>query len=202
MSGTLVLVLFSHGVLWGAPPTAASPAPTNKPLRLELLGMARDDQGMTGVIGSGGPSDPNDASRRLLESAVIQRLHARIQQIVAEYGWPGKALVGEDGAHAAWLIVQHSDEDLFFQKRCLELMRLAFKADEVTAHDLAYLTDRVLTGEGLPQMYGTQGVGVLSLDDEARVNLNRLALGLEPWRVFIEKRRNSYQPWLPEIKPD
>jgi hypothetical protein len=51
-------------------------------------------------------------------------------------------------------------------------------------------------------MYGTQSIGVLSPEDEARVDLNRLALGLEPWRVFIEKRSRNHGPWLPEIKPD
>lgn len=164
--------------------------------------MARDDQQMVGVLDTGGPSDPNAASRRYFEGALTRRMHARIQEIVAEFGWPGKTLVGEDGAHAVWLIVQHSDENLPFQRQCLELMRLAFKAGEVTAHDLSYLTDRVLSHEGLPQMYGTQLVGVLSPEDEARVDLNRLALGLEPWRAFIEKRRNNPGPWLPEIKPD
>jgi hypothetical protein len=49
-------------------------------------------------------------------------------------------------------------------------------------------------------MYGTQLVGVLSPEDEARVDLNRLAIGLEPWRVFIETRRKNYGPWLPEVK--
>lgn len=182
-----------HGVVWGAPPT-------NQPLRLELLGMARDDQQSVGVLDPGGPSDPAAAMRRQFESATIQRLHARIQKIVAEFGWPGNTLVGEDGARAAWLIVQHSDENLPFQRQCLELMRQAFKAGEVRARELSFLTDRVYSHEGLPQMYGTQLVGVLSPEDEARVDLNRLAIGLEPWRVFIENRRKNYGPWLPEVK--
>jgi Family of unknown function (DUF6624) len=192
-SGSIALALLFNGVLWGAP--TAPPGPTNKPLRLELLGMARDDQQMEGVL-------TNDASRQLFEGALNTRMHARIQEIVARFGWPGKTLVGEDGAHAAWLIVQHSDENLPFQRQCLELMRLAFKAGEVTPYELSFLTDRVLSNEGLPQMYGTQLVGVLSPADEARVDLNRLALGLEPWRAFIEKRSRNHGPWLPEIKPD
>ncbi|MGB8402049.1 DUF6624 domain-containing protein, partial [Bradyrhizobium sp.] len=32
----------------------------------------------------------------------------RLRAIVAEHGWPGTAMVGEDGAQAAWLVLQHS----------------------------------------------------------------------------------------------
>ena len=110
--------------------------------------------------------------------------------------------MGPDGAHAAWLLVQHADEDLSFQKRCLELMQQAFASADVSAQELSFLTDRVLTHEGKPQMYGTQGEGMRSPEDEARVDANRLAIGLEPWRVFIKKRQAPHRGWLPEIKPD
>jgi hypothetical protein len=29
---------------------------------------------------------------------------ARLREIVARHGWPGRALAGEQGAHAAWLL--------------------------------------------------------------------------------------------------
>jgi hypothetical protein len=35
----------------------------------------------------------------------------RLDEIVDAHGWPGKSLVGEDGAHAAWLIAQHAVHD-------------------------------------------------------------------------------------------
>ncbi len=34
----------------------------------------------------------------------------RLRQILAVHGWPGKSLVGEKGAHDAWLIAQHVDQ--------------------------------------------------------------------------------------------
>ena len=172
-------------LLLGAPAPAAAPqaapdeegAPVSRPaidaaLRKELLEMGREDQ--LGLSGH---------ERRL----------ARMKEIVAQRGWPGKSLVGEDGAHAAWIVVQHFDMDLDFQRFCLEQMRLGFERGEVTAIELSFLTDRVLVHEGRPQRYGTQGaIGSPSPEEEARIDANRLAIGLEPWRVFIEKRRTYY----------
>ena len=36
--------------------------------------------------------------------------------VVDHHGWPGASLVGEDGAQAAWLLVQHADQDPGFQR--------------------------------------------------------------------------------------
>jgi hypothetical protein len=164
-------------------------APKDERLRAELLALARDDQEDIRAVEESRPSDPGDAILLQRSRQIHERNDARIKQIVAELGWPGRTLVGADGAHAAWLLVQHADTDRLFQKRCLELMREAFETGEVAAQDLAYLTDRVRVAEGQPQMYGTQGLGLLTPEDEARVDANRLALGLEPLRVFREKRR-------------
>ena len=35
----------------------------------------------------------------------------RLREIVSADGWPGRSLVGTDGAHAAWLLAQHADPD-------------------------------------------------------------------------------------------
>lgn len=50
---------------------------------------------------------------------------ARMKEIIAQYGWPGYSLVGEDGEHTVWLLVQHIDRDLPFPKQCLELLTAA-----------------------------------------------------------------------------
>jgi hypothetical protein len=58
---------------------------------------------------------------------------ARLKEVVAKHGWPGKSLVGEDGAFAAWLLVQHADADAAFQKQRLELMKPLLEKGEVPA---------------------------------------------------------------------
>jgi hypothetical protein len=69
---------------------------------------------------------------------------AWLRTAIDEYGWPGRTLVGAEGAHAAWLIAQHADRSPAFQRRCLKLLENAVAAGEAEAADLAYLTDRVL----------------------------------------------------------
>ena len=41
-------------------------------------------------------------------------------------------------------------------------------------------------------MYGTQGAGVGSAADEARIDANRAAIGLPPWREAVKKRQQDY----------
>ena len=170
----VLLLACAWPLLAVAPST--EPPPKDPALRKTLLAMGRDDQARPEIPGT------------------YERNGKLIREIVAEHGWPGKTLVGPDAAHAAWVVVQHQDMDVAFQRRCLELMRLAFETGEVTADDLAYLTDRVHSNEGKPQMNGTQGVGVLNPEDEARIDRNRFALGLPPWREFIGWKRDHPGP--------
>lgn len=163
----------------------------DEPLRATLLQMAKDDQESVRIAVADTTRQLN-ADESVMSHILIQRNRELIRQIIQEHGWPGRSLVGDDGARAAWLIVQHQDHDIDFQRRCLTLMQRAFEAGDVGARELAYLTDRVLSNEGKPQMYGTQGVGVLSPEDEARVDANRFAIGLPPWREAVKKRQQDY----------
>jgi hypothetical protein len=35
---------------------------------------------------------------------------ARLREIIGRHGWPGHRLVGQAGAHAAWLLAQHAPQ--------------------------------------------------------------------------------------------
>jgi len=149
----------------------------NKNLRKKILRMAYDDQKMR----FSGKWDPN----------VDKKNTQKMKQIVREYGWPGKSLVGEDGAHFAWLLVQHADHDLKFQKKCLALMKKAAQRGEVSSKDIAYLTDRVRINEGKTQLYGTQlhvsGSKVIPLPISYRKTLarRRKRVGLNPLTAYL-----------------
>ena len=52
---------------------------------------------------------------------------ARVRQIIRQYGWPGFDLAGTGGEATAWEIVQHADDDIAFQRRCLPLIQAAVK---------------------------------------------------------------------------
>ena len=118
---------------------------------------------------------------------------AWMKDLVAEHGWPGNSRVGEKGAGDAWLLVQHADQDLEFQERCLELLRQAVPAGEANPQHLAYLEDRVAMHRGRPQRYGTQfrprdggGFEPYTLEDPARVDEWRASVGLEPLAEYAK----------------
>jgi hypothetical protein len=160
---------------------SATPAPGaevgDPALRAELLAMLERDQ--AGRTGGADPEGDPARTRRLAE-------------ILDEHGWPGRDLVGEDGSEAAWAIAQHSDLDPAFQRRALELLRQAVAAGRASAGDLAYLTDRVATGAGEPQTYGTQVActpdgprPATPLVDAAAVERLRAEAGLQSYADYL-----------------
>ncbi|MGD9637416.1 MAG: DUF6624 domain-containing protein [Pirellulales bacterium] len=191
-------------------PSTAAPV-RGAALRRELLEMTKADQQVRTEmmqelasaghpIGAGGDaSDPeyvammNRAAAKL--GAVDGKNRARLQEIVKQHGWPGISLVGKDGAHAAWLLVQHADGDREFQKSCLEQME-ALPDGEVQKQAIAYLTDRVLVGEKKPQRFGTQmgdNFQPAPLEDPENVDRRRAEVGLPPLAEYIQASKKAYQ---------
>src|SRR5947207_306251 len=126
-------------------------APGQVPALLDELLRRRDaDQSARSAVPQGG----RDAFQRAL--AVDEDNAAWLDKVLDTVGWPGRSLVGEEGAHAAWLLAQHADRRPGLQRRCLQLLEAAVAAGEAAAADLAYLTDRVLLASGEAQIYGTQ----------------------------------------------
>jgi len=156
-----------------------SPEPTNcgddvaePALRDELLEMMEADQAER----SGATTEvDNDQART-----------DRLREIVDEHGWPTCDVVGEDANSAAWVIAQHSDQDVEFQQQALELMREAVADGVADATELAYLEDRVAVNTGRPQRYGTQVECVgghaeaQDLADPETVDERRAEVGMEP----------------------
>jgi hypothetical protein len=126
-----------------------------------------------------------------------------LEGLVNEVGWPGRSLVGEDGAHAAWLLAQHADASPAFQRRCLDLMTEAVERGEATPRERAYLTDRVLLAEGQPQEYGTQMTGTetgwvpKNLRDPDNVDSRRAAVSLGPLSEHLDRVNRDHEPPKP-----
>jgi hypothetical protein len=164
-------------------------------LRKELRGMVDVDQELRGRWFRQGGGDQELAA---LVGETDERHTARLQEIVDAHGWPGRSLVGEEGADAAWVLVQHADHDPGFQGRCLALMQALMQdagsgeVGEVSAMLVAYLTDRVCVNSGQPQVFGTQlftdasGVfGPRPIEDPAGVDERRAAVGLGPLAEYV-----------------
>lgn len=202
----LVLFLLGNGKTPGADKPGAKPA--NESLRKELLRLMEEDQAARKKFiewlsrqGKGDMKKDLAGDQPVARSSreIDRKNIARMKEIVDKYGWPGKSLVGADGANAAWLLVQHADQDRTFQKKCLELVKAAFKQGEATGQQLAYLTDRVLVGEGKKQIYGSQfqqkdGKLLPSpIEDEANVDKRRKEVGLNPLAEYAKQLAETYK---------
>ncbi|MBI5306606.1 hypothetical protein HZB04_03420 [Candidatus Wolfebacteria bacterium] len=82
----------------------------------------------------------------------------KIKKIVKKFGWPTINLAGKKASRNAWLLVQHADHDVKFQKKCLKLMENIYKINPnlINKTNIAYLKDRVLINKGSKQLFGTQ----------------------------------------------
>jgi hypothetical protein len=88
--------------------------------------------------------------------AVHEKNADRLREILSSQGWPNEAIVGSDGAYAAWLIVQHAIGDPSLQRQVLPLLQKEASEDRVPAWLAAYLADRIAMYEQRPQQYATQ----------------------------------------------
>ena len=111
-------------------------------------------------------------------------------------GWPGRHVLGEDGARAAFLILQHAIVHPALQRRGLALMLDAIPRGEANALDAAYLSDRIAVFEGREQAFGTQfdwdASGQLSpapVRDAATLDERRASAGLPPIADSIAEMR-------------
>jgi hypothetical protein len=82
-------------------------------LRRELLVRSDEDQRIRNLVSS----KPGGYMVRLPDelAAEWQRIDEEntrwLAEVLSARGWPGQALVGEDGAGAEWLLAQHADHD-------------------------------------------------------------------------------------------
>jgi hypothetical protein len=193
-------------------------------MRLELLEELRRRRDADLAARSALKSAAPDKSRDALAHAqkVDDENAAWLREVIAERLWPGRALVGEEGSHAAWLLAQHADRHRELQRQCLKLLERAVAEGDASSVDLAYLTDRVLLASGHTQIYGTQ-IGVRDgrlvacrLHDPETVDERRASVGLENLEVYLQHILDLYGPpspahivcpgcsaeievWLPEL---
>jgi hypothetical protein len=100
--------------------------------------------------------DEGEPPRQLVEVwNLLDHQDLRLAAIIDSAGWPGRSLVGEDGADAAWAIAQHADRHQDVRRSWVPLIAEAVKSAEADPRHLSRLTDRVSMVDGRPQQYGT-----------------------------------------------
>ena len=158
-------------------------------LRAELVALIAEDDAVRARLAAKGSLFEGYHPEM---EAVHRRNAQALRDIIARVGWPGRSLAGDDGAAAAWRIVQHAIGEPEFMRGCLPLIRAAAAAGEADPSQAAFLEDRIRVFEGRLQCYGTQ----FDWDDEGRAMV--LACGLES-PDSVEERRCAVG--LPPLQP-
>ena len=163
----------------------------NEALREELVVMRTEDrQVRQELVESGGLGGSYVPRMEAVHSKNAQRLN----EMVNEYDWLDEQLVGEDGAEAAWFIVQHAMGFPDLQRKCLSLIKRSADDGNTSRWHAAYLEDRIAMLEGRPQRYGTQRlddpqdgrIRPWKLEDSNRTDEWRAEVSLPPLRAIPE----------------
>ena len=195
-------------------PLAQSPQRPNAALQSELEQMGAADQDVRGWMIANTPygdavlaQPPSDADAKILiarMTEVDRRNMARLAEIIDQFGWPGRSLVGDKASEASFLILQHSTVDN--QRRYFPLLKAAADRGDARRDQAAMMEDRMLLAEGKKQIYGTQlrsgpdtqGRWVLQpIDDEANVDARRATVGLPPLAEYLKAFGLEYAPPKP-----
>lgn len=123
-----------------------------------------------------------------------------LENIINSIGFPAYSKVGRVAAHSFWLLVQHQDNNISFQEKVLEMMYDAYRKNDASGKDFAYLKDRVQINKNEKQIYGTQLILNKSqssyepnnLIDPGKVNERRSSVGLGPIEHYIDTMNSRY----------
>jgi len=189
--GAILPCLPAHAACEGYPQELAVRASADRAIRTRL-DFSRIDE---------------PAQQKLMQQmGIVDRANtARLKVLFERCGFPDKDRHGEQAQGDAWLLVQHADHDLPFQKHALALIeRMAAQRKEPLGRRYAYLYDRIAVAEKRPQPYGTQMMAPVEqpcnfefnpMEDRAVVEARRAALGLPPLDIYKEiVLENSHCP--------
>ncbi|MGI4752028.1 MAG: DUF6624 domain-containing protein [Janthinobacterium lividum] len=138
-----------------------------------------------------------DSAGKVFQKIIHSNFPA-IKSIADTYGFPGYDLVGKESSQNYWMLVQHSDFDVPFQKRVLKLMKVQVDKKNASGQKYAYLIDRINLNEGKQQIYGTQvnmggnGTTIKPCIDTTNLDKRRLAVGLTPIKDYLKKCDDAF----------
>lgn len=207
-SSLLIALLAALAMAASGASAQSNPVAQDTALRRELVEMGRLDQEVRRDLT---PQRMQDTAIMLRMMRVDSAHTERMRAILSVHGWPGMTLVGEDGAKAAFLLVQHSPSNEL-QQQALSAME-GMAPGEVSRQDRALLFDRVRVRAGLPQLYGTQfslvdGKFVADqIEDPADLDARRASAGLPPMAEYVRLMAETYHAevvvpgWTPPAAP-
>lgn len=171
----------------------------NRPLIKQIDSLAIEDQRwrhkINEALNKGTVIDTlllKNLSGKMVETDSL--LFFPLQRIVQQYGFPNEKLVGQEGSHNFWLLIQHQDKNLQFHEQVLVLMKKEVDNKLASGLDYAYLIDRVKVNSGQLQVYGTQmrvnkeqtSYEPKPVIDPANLNARRKEVGLFSIEEYIQ----------------
>ncbi|SFF39045.1 DUF6624 domain-containing protein [Spirosoma endophyticum] len=116
----------------------------------------------------------------------------KVERMIAQYGYPGKRLVGEKQNETAWLVIQHAPLEV--QEKYLPLLQEAAVQGQLSKASVALTIDRIRVRKGQKQLYGSQvhndangqPIGFEPIDDEVNVDKRRAEVGLPPLATYAK----------------
>ena len=132
--------------------------------------------------------------------ALYKKNHAineqKVRHLLDTYGWPDKALIGEQGSLTIANVIQHSDNDI--RIKYLPMMREAVQEKKLHPRFLVRAEDRIATERGDLQLYGgqmkyypeTKSFNVWPVYDPANIDKRRAEIGLGPIAEHLKRRFN------------
>jgi len=175
-------------------PSIAAAAEPCEGYAAALSAMATADQALRNRIDH---LDPESREQRTLRShlMLVDRSNTtRLKEWMARCGWPSRTEHGDAAAGDAWLLAQHADHDVAFQKEALALIERDAEASGKGVDRLfALLSDRIAVAEKRPQRYGTQlayrfdapcALEFQPMDQRELVEERRAKLNLPPLETY------------------
>tara|TARA_R110002167_G_scaffold128570_2_gene310895 strand:+ start:100 stop:930 length:831 start_codon:yes stop_codon:yes gene_type:complete len=152
-------------------------------LRVELKQMWKTDQDLVGKWEE--------------QKIIVNQNTVRLNEIIEQFGWPVRSMIGQDGTWMAWAIAQHSyDPD--FQIKCLKLLENTLHTNEPEPVLFAELNDRICKNANQKQKFGQAIIEENSLKkfypiaDESKVDERRKSIGLAPLKVYANENYVAY----------
>lgn len=114
-----------------------------------------------------------------------------VEKILAERGWLGADIIGDEGNWTLFLVIQHSP--ITTQVKYIPMLREAVKKGNALASHLALMEDRVALRQGKRQIYGSQvytdtdtgEMFVAPLIDPENVDKRRSEVGLAKLAQYL-----------------
>ncbi|UAB80072.1 hypothetical protein INR76_07970 [Marixanthomonas sp. SCSIO 43207] len=132
------------------------------------------------------------------QQVIIDKNHIinekRVKNILENYGWPSKEMIGDRGNWTLCNVIQHSANEV--RIHYLPMMRQAVKDQKLEPRFLVRAEDRIATERGDLQVYGgqmkyypeTKSFNLWPVLDPENIDARRTAIGLDSIAVFLKNR--------------